>query len=215
MKEIRKKSTLYYIHDPMCSWCWGFRPCWLTICKNLRDKINIQYVLGGLAPDTDQEMPEEKQLTIRQTWEQIQQSIPGTEFNFNFWIECKPRRSTYPACRAIIAANNQNPFAGEKMLLAIQTAYYIQAKNPSDNQTLIELAEQIKLDTEQFSTDLISDETQLKLNKQLELRRKLQVYNFPSLVLETERQTVLLDLDYNNPLFILNQINEIIDQDNQ
>ena len=130
MKDINRMSTLYYIHDPMCSWCWGFRACWLNICKNLIDKINIQYVLGGLASDTDIPMPDEQQLIIHQTWKQIQQTIPGTEFNFNFWTECKPRRSTYPACRAIIAATNQCSSAGENMLLAIQQAYYLMQKTP-------------------------------------------------------------------------------------
>ncbi|MFT6977114.1 MAG: putative protein-disulfide isomerase, partial [Shewanella psychromarinicola] len=24
-------TTLYYVHDPMCSWCWGYRPTWDTL----------------------------------------------------------------------------------------------------------------------------------------------------------------------------------------
>jgi putative protein-disulfide isomerase len=25
------KPTLYYVYDPMCSWCWGYKPVWLQI----------------------------------------------------------------------------------------------------------------------------------------------------------------------------------------
>jgi hypothetical protein len=33
----------------------------------------------------------------------IERSVPGTKFNFEFWSRCRPRRATYPACRAVIA----------------------------------------------------------------------------------------------------------------
>jgi len=45
---------LYYFHDPMCSWCWAFRPLWQEIAAGLLDHVNGQRVLGGLVPDTDQ-----------------------------------------------------------------------------------------------------------------------------------------------------------------
>jgi putative protein-disulfide isomerase len=54
-----------------------------------------------------------------------------------------PRRSTYAACRAVIAARRQNPGYEEKMILAIQQAYYLEARNPADSHTLIELASEI------------------------------------------------------------------------
>ena len=25
--------TLIYVHDPMCSWCWGFRPTFERLCE--------------------------------------------------------------------------------------------------------------------------------------------------------------------------------------
>lgn len=48
--------TLYYVYDPMCSWCWGFNKTWNKVKKSLPKNINIQYVLGGLAPDSDEIM---------------------------------------------------------------------------------------------------------------------------------------------------------------
>jgi protein-disulfide isomerase-like protein with CxxC motif len=55
----------------------------------------------------------------------------GTEFNFDFWTKCQPRRDTYKACRAVIAASQQN--AEEAMIEAIQKAYYLRAMNPSEH----------------------------------------------------------------------------------
>ncbi len=49
--------TLHLVHDPMCSWCYAFAPNWRQIKAALPASISVQYVLGGLAPDSDQPMP--------------------------------------------------------------------------------------------------------------------------------------------------------------
>jgi putative protein-disulfide isomerase len=74
--------TLYYFHDPMCSWCWAFRPRWQEITAGLPDSVGYRRVLGGLAPDTDQAMPKEMQAKLRAIWQTIQQTVPSTPFNF-------------------------------------------------------------------------------------------------------------------------------------
>ena len=201
-------TTLYYVHDPMCSWCWGFKPTWIKLKNNLNSNIKIHYVLGGLAADTDQPMPESMQITIRNTWHTIQSEIPGTKFNFDFWTQCKPRRSTYASCRAVIAAKNQHK--QQDMLLAIQQAYYLHSLNPSDDDTLIELARQLDMDSLQFGQDLNSTNTQAQLIKEFELRDALYVHSFPSLVLDAHNQQHTIKIDYNNADNILDQISLLL-----
>ena len=112
-------NRLYYAHDPMCSWCWGFRPVWEQLTHRLPSNVRTQRLLGGLAPDNNQPMSEQTRERIQDTWRRIEQRIPGTEFNFDFWEKCQPRRSTYPACRAVIAAGRQGEKQEERMILAI------------------------------------------------------------------------------------------------
>jgi len=201
---------LYYIHDPMCSWCWGFRPTWLKIRDALNDKVEIRYLLGGLAADSDVPMPESMQKEIASYWRKVQQYIPGTAFNFDFWENCEPRRSTYPACRAVIAARKQNPEIESDMIEAIQRAYYINAQNPSDNETLISLAESLGLNKKIFAADLDSSETQQQLESEIIFAQKIGAQGFPSLILEKEGQYQTLPLDYNQPAtaiqFVLNDL---------
>jgi len=45
-------AVLYYIHDPMCSWCWAFRPVWSAVQAQLPESLQVKYLLGGLAPDS-------------------------------------------------------------------------------------------------------------------------------------------------------------------
>jgi putative protein-disulfide isomerase len=194
---------LYYIHDPMCSWCWGFRPVWEKIQQALPVSLSVQYILGGLAPDTDELMPMDMQQHIVANWQRIQQVIPGTDFNYDFWTACKPRRSTYPACRAMLAAKQQDTVFEQIMLKAIQHAYYLQAKNPSDDATLIDLAVNIGLDKKQFNRDLNSQVTQDLLAKNIQhyhqLTQQSGASGFPSLVLQTPSEIIAVPRDYLNP----------------
>lgn len=201
-----KTQILYYIHDPMCSWCWGFRPVLEQLKQALPGSIEVRYVLGGLAPDTDLLMPQAMQNTIRETWERIQHEIPGTEFNYDFWTKCSPRRSTYPACRAIIACRMQQLETEQAMLLAIQRAYYLDARNPSEVEVLIQLAAEVGLDVEMFKHDLKSDACRDALESEILLARSLDVHSFPSLVLLQGATESGIYIDYNSSDIIIQQI---------
>ena len=190
----------------MCSWCWGFRPVLEQVKQALPGSIEVRYVLGGLAPDTDLPMPQAMQNTIRETWERIQHEIPGTEFNYDFWTRCSPRRSTYPACRAIIACRMQQPALESDMLLLIQQAYYLQAKNPSDLDVLVGLAEQLGLDTRQFVCDFRSKACSNQLEDEIQLARKLNVSSFPALILSQDSVDTTIHIDYNSSDNIIKQV---------
>jgi putative protein-disulfide isomerase len=203
-------AILYYFHDPMCSWCYAFQPAWQTIKSGLHEKVEVTYVLGGLASDEGELMPESLQQTIQHHWQRIQQVVPGTEFNFDFWTVCEPRRSTYPACRAVIAATNQGPDSGERMTEAIQRAYYLEARNPSDYSTHLQLAEELDLDVQGFESDLQSNETEKELIRQLQLTQSMNARGFPSLVLTIDGEQHEIAIDYVNPDVTLRLINELL-----
>lgn len=199
-------KKLIYVHDPMCSWCFGFSKVYQQLTERLPGNVTLIRLLGGLAPDTDEIMPESTRQMVRQNWQRIEQHIPGVEFNYDFWTKCQPRRTTYPACRAVIAAREQGDEYDISMTRKIQQAYYRQARNPSDNETLIELAGEIGLDQERFSAQLVADQTQQRLLDEIANTRAIGVSGFPSLVLQNNDglQTVLVS--YTDVDAVLEQI---------
>ena len=199
-------KTLYYVHDPMCSWCWAFRPTLTKLLADLPPHIEVQYLVGGLAPDSDEPMDEATQVMIQKHWHTITKKVPSTQFNFDFWTLNIPRRSTYPACRAVLAAKAQTPDKEDAMILAIQQAYYLHAQNPSDDDTLIHCATSIGLDTEQFQQDLHAKHTQQQLQQDIQQTQSMGVYSFPSLVLEENEQFKPIAIDYNHADNVLQQL---------
>ncbi len=200
------QDTLIYVHDPMCSWCWGFEPTRKIIFETVGERMQIRRMVGGLAPDSDQPMPESMRLMLQQTWQRIEQSIPGTRFNYAFWDECSPRRSTYPANRAVIAAREQGESFDPVMTARIQQAYYLEAKNPSDNSVLVELAADIGLDVERFAARLESDALQRQLLAEIEGTRAMGINSFPSLAVQKGGVLRHIGLSYTDPGAMLSEI---------
>lgn len=188
------KPILYYVYDPMCSWCWGYRDSWIKLSEALEsDGLEVCYQLGGLAPDSDLLMPADLQQTLQNIWHKIHSQL-GTQFNFDFWTECKPQRSTYPACRACLIARSDNK--EKEMLFAIQQAYYLQAKNPSLNIVLSELAGQIGFDQVWFKQQLSDALVNQQLMQEINSSRQLPIQGFPSLVLSIDGKNIPVGIDY-------------------
>lgn len=179
---------LLYVVDPMCSWCYGFAPTLEGVLAEL-DGIEVELVLGGLAPDSDKPMPEAMREYVQSAWHAVT-ARTGVPFNHDFWHLSEPRRSTYPACRAVILARELD--RGPDMLGAIQRAYYQEAKNPSDVDTLVDLARQLGLDPEAFEAGLQSPHTEALLQADLLRREEIGARSFPSLGLERGGQLELV-----------------------
>jgi putative protein-disulfide isomerase len=201
-----KPIELLHFHDPMCSWCWAFRPTWLQLRAQLPADLPVRRVVGGLAPDSDLPMDPAMRAKLQSIWQMIQARVPGTQFNFDFWTNCTPRRSTYNACRAVLAAKRLAPESEEAMIFAIQQAYYLQAKNPSDISALVEVAQSMGLDGQAFAAEISGVAVEAALQEELAFARQAPINGFPSLVLRTPRGMQPIGLDYLDAAPMLQQI---------
>lgn len=205
-------TELIYVHDPMCSWCWAFRPVWKELQSQLPDSLPVLRWVGGLAPDSDQAMTEQTRQMISNTWKTIEQQVPGTMFNHDFWHKAEPRRSTYPACRAVIAAREQS--AEEAMLEALQEAYYLRAMNPSDTTTSLQLARELGLDVDAFEKSLLSPQTHQALLNEIESARRIGGNSFPSLFVRQGKTVHDIPVDYRDAKRMFAPILEVCERSN-
>ena len=146
----------------MCSWCWGFASALEEAKGILPETVVLLYVMGGLAPDSDEPMEAGVGSYVQSAWREVA-ATTGARFNWEFWDKCQPRRSTYPACRAALAAGLQGVLP--EMFAALQRAYYAEARNPSDADTHLALAGELGLDLARFSTDLVSSRVENMLQR--------------------------------------------------
>ena len=202
---------LLYVMDPMCAWCYGFRP----ELENFLDKYpsaEVEWIMGGLAPDSTQPMDDELKQTIASYWYQIEQNTQVT-FNHNYWQQNTPYRSTYSACRAVISAESLIEKSAQRMAKAIQSAYYQEAKNPSLEETLIDCASSIGLDKNEFAEVFESEQTEHQLQRHLGITRQFQIAGFPALIyIDEANQASPLTLGFCKTADLEQRLNYIIEK---
>ena len=188
-RDSAARAELLYIADPMCSWCFAFAPILASVRANLRDDVNVRYVLGGLAQDSDEPMDDETKSYVQGAWRSIE-ARTNARFNWDYWEHCTPRRSTWPACRAVLVAGERG--LSEEMFHAIQRAYYQEARDPSDLAELAKIASELGFDREEFAGAIQSDEARARLFEEFDLRNEVGARSFPSLGLRRGSETKLL-----------------------
>lgn len=180
-------ARLYYVSDPMCSWCWGFAQTLQRSASRWNADIALQLVLGGLAPDSSEPMDPETRAYVRRAWAAVEERS-GAPFNHEFWERCTPARSTWPACRAVLAAGARS----WEMFSAIQHAYYREARDPSQPAVLVELAVELGFDGPSFAQAIDAPATHARLQRDFDLRDRLGLSGFPSVALERDGQVRIL-----------------------
>lgn len=193
----------------MCSWCYAFNRSWAALQAELPEDVAIIYLAGGLAPDTTEPMPLSKQHAIQRIWQRVEQTVPGVSFNYDFWSQNTPIRSTYLACRAVLAARKQHAKSEPEMVRAIQEAYYKKALNPSLPETLYGCAREIGLDVPLFARNLVSPEIERGLQQEIRLSRQLDADVYPSLRLVHDNVIFPIQIDYLDHRTMRDEINRI------
>lgn len=175
--------AVHYVMDPMCSWCYAFATPWRALSAQFDEGIDVHYVMGGLAPDNDEPMPASMRRAIADTWHRIE-SATGARFNHEFWQSNTPRRSTYPACRAVIAAGFLAGDGRSRMAEAVQRAYYLEARNPSLDDVLIQAAASAGFDRDEFAAEFKGQRVREAFDEDLDQTRRFGVGGFPAVIAE-------------------------------
>lgn len=198
-------TKMLYFADPMCSWCWGFSATLDAVRSALPSSGPIQYIMGGLAPDSDAPMDDQMKRYIQKHWRSVAERT-GADFNWDFWERCSPRRSTYPACRAVIACGAQQPDRKGEVFRALQRAFYLEARDPSDLETLALIAYELGFDRSRFETDLVSDEIERLFQEDLSACRRHGVAGFPALMESSGDEHRWLAQGYAPPQEVLHRL---------
>ena len=208
MADDGRDATLIYVADPMCSWCWGFAPVLEEVCAAL-PAAGFELVLGGLAPDDDAPMDEATRRYVQGAWDAVE-ARTGARFNRDFWTRCAPRRSTWPACRAVLVAEELAPGSGGALFRALQRAYYLEARNPSEPDTLRAVFGEVVAgaDLEAFAAALDGEPARAELTRHLRRRDELGAPSFPTLLLAREGGVHLLARGYAPAPAVLERLRE-------
>lgn len=178
-----KEKTLWYIADPMCSWCWGFMPVIEKIRSEYSGRFKLELLLGGLRPGTKDPMPPAQRQEILHHWEAVHRTT-GQPFRFEGALPEGFVYDTEPASRGVVAVSLINPDAVFPFFKAVQTAFYAEQQNVTSSAVLAQLAGNMRVDTQRFAQIFESDTAKNLTREHFHRSRRLGVSGFPTVIME-------------------------------
>ncbi|MCG6968356.1 MAG: DsbA family protein [Gammaproteobacteria bacterium] len=198
------KTIVWYVADPMCSWCWGFSSVVERLKRDYQDTLPFALLLGGLRPFTREPISDPMREEILHHWRQVH-DMTGQEFSFAGAMPEGFIYDTEPPCRAVVAVGKLYPSLTFDYFKAVQRAFYLEQKNVTRESVLAELLETIGVDgsapqtlsrkapfLQEFRSEACQKMTQAHFHKS----REFGVRGFPSMILQHQKKYFLLTSGY-------------------
>jgi putative protein-disulfide isomerase len=180
-------STLHYIYDPLCGWCYGAAP----LVKAARAVLPVRPHSGGMMTgDRRQRVTPQLREFVKPHDTRIAQ-LSGQPFG-EAYLEGLLRDTTAvfdsePPTAAMLAAEAMAG-RGLDMLAQLQAAHYVEGRRIADRAVLIDVAATLGLDPATYAEALdhqSGEAVRAHFHDTRALMAQVGAQGFPSLVLET------------------------------
>jgi putative protein-disulfide isomerase len=208
-------TTLIYIADPMCSWCYGFGPELSTLMQGLPE-LSVDVVVGGLRPYNKEPMDEQLKSTLLTHWQKVAEKT-GLPFVDDALTREGFIYNTEPACRAVVTARKLAPATTFAVFLAIQNAFYGAGLDITQSDVLTDVATEamtkagVPTDKAAFLEKFGSEEAIMATHDDFSLTQKWGISGFPTLVLESNGAYHLVTSGYIEMPLLVEQLQAIVD----
>lgn len=184
-------ADFIYVADPMCSWCWGFAPVVAQLRERHPSAFRYQLVVGGLRAGPSAKPLGPLKPYLAQHWREVERRT-GQPFDHTFLERSDFLYDTGPACRAVVTARRLRPDAVFPYMHGLQSAFYEHARDPTDAETFLQIAEATGLPIDEFAADYSSkgseEETLADFRKALEMG----AHGFPSTLVRENGQIAIV-----------------------
>ena len=188
------KKILWYIADPMCSWCWGFAPIIKEVRLNYSENLKIELVMGGLRSGK-LAMASGQRAEILNHWKAVNERT-GQPFSFEGAMPEGFIYDTEPSCRGIVAMSLINPSLVFTLLESIQFGFYVEQKDVTNPKVLAQLAGKIGVDMDLYLQAFESDEVKNKVSNHFDKVRQWGVNSFPTIAVQNAAGYSVLNRGY-------------------
>ncbi|WP_239984600.1 ClpXP adapter SpxH family protein [Lentibacillus sediminis] len=176
---LQKPVEMYVFIDPLCPECWSLEPYLKKLSVEYGRFFTIRPIVSGQLATLNKDQFD-KPRRMRDIWETTAKRT-GMSCDGDVWME-NPVSSPRNASLAIKAAELQGKRAGRVFLRRMQENVFLKKKDISDENVLIQCAEEANLDIDEFDQDLYSDSAKKALQCDLKLTQEMEVDYIPTIV---------------------------------
>jgi putative protein-disulfide isomerase len=180
--ETAADVTVTQYTDPMCTWCWGSEPVVGRLRTVYGDRLDVEYVMGGLVEDFETFYDAANDISepghVAPHWQEASE-VHGMPVDTDIF-EVDPAESTYPASEAFVAARQQDRRLGHRYLRRLREAYATEVRNVNHREEQVALAESVGLDVAEFTAALDDGTARAGFEADLARTREAGVRAFPT-----------------------------------
>lgn len=175
-------KTLYFVLDPMCSWCWGFAPVVEKVRQDFSKSYTIELVMGGLRTKGEMVWDENAKRYLQDHWRTVA-SATGQPFDEHLLEKASFEYDTYPACKAVVTVRELLGMdAAFAYLHKIQHAFYAQGIDITNTRLLQGYYEQLFGNSGKFAFFFLSERAEVLTEHDFAKARSMGATAFPSVV---------------------------------
>lgn len=178
-----KPLEIYMFIDPLCPECWSLEPIVKKLQIEYGKYFSIKHVLSGRLANLNVSKKKNYE-HIAELWEKTA-SRTGMSCDGTLWLE-NPVESPHIVSIAIKAAELQGRRAGIRFLRKLQEVLFLEKQDISSFNVLIDCAQSLHLDVEEFLADLRSDSAAKAFQCDLIITSEMEVQEIPTLVFFNE-----------------------------
>ena len=188
-------TTLHYIYDPLCGWCYAAENL-IDAAAGLR-QVQIALHGGGLF-SAAVHLPSAKRDYIRQADARIGQmsgQVFGDAYLKGLLADPGTVYDSRPPIAAMLAAQSLRADSGLAMLKALQHAHYREGQRIVEPEVLMQIAVSIGLGADTFShayTEWAGARTDHHIESSRKLMQRIGTGGFPAFMLENGGRLVVL-----------------------
>ncbi len=179
------KIEILYFTDPVCSTCWLVQPQLRKLALLYGDYFDIKYHMGGLLPSWKNvklgKIQNSNDAALH--WNEMAQKYK-MPISPDVWLN-SPLSSSFPPSIAIKAAQIQNKIKAFQFHRRIKELLFVESKNITDIDILIDTAIEVGLDKDRLIDD-IGKMAVIKFEEDLEYAIELDVNMLPTFIFSNE-----------------------------
>lgn len=190
-----RQTTLHYIYDPLCGWCYGAAP----LAAAARHIMPVIGHAGGMMTGVNRKQVSPALRNYVMPHDQRIAGITGQPFGDAYFngllLDQTALFDSAPPISAILAADAING-SGLDMLARLQAAHYVEGRRIADAAVLDAVALELGLDEADFAQQrqrITNDTLSAHIAASRRLLAQVGGHGFPTFVLEQEGRLEVLD----------------------
>jgi putative protein-disulfide isomerase len=188
------KGTIFYVYDPLCSWCYGFSPVMKKFKQEYENEYSFEVVSGGMQSGERKQPISDIKDYLKGAYKNVTERT-GVVFGENFMevLEKGERMlDSVPASVALSIIKDLKPEQSFNFAAELHKAIYYDGVDWNKMDSFVPYAERVGVSKEEFLRNASDDKYLQKAKADFKLAADFGVTGFPSVILKHNENYYLL-----------------------